>query len=419
MATALSKKQGQIAPASHSSRRLQHILNENPIPARRVVDKHVRHRANQPAVLKDGAAAHALHDAAGLFQQLRVRHADDHAALGKTRLARYFHNLHSVFPHAGCIHRAQDGRRALVHGAAAADGQAVRVEGVRGRGGHAAVDAVGAVAREGAQHAVFAQEAALQLARIALLALAHVHHIRRHDLALSNGQDLLRVRIGDGVAQRAVHRALAGLDLAVEGQRAYTGGGIAHPGADAEIAALAVAARLQGEQQPFFAAQNGQGQRRALIGRHLLGQIVGAGHGLTIRLGDDVAGLDARHARRAERAAEIAGAHHQHALGAHGHAHGLSARVEAQIVGNLHPHLADGQKAEQADGGRGRAQLFIGGGAGRHGQFTRIGQGEIRRLRARYAEGVGQGAQKLRLRRKPDRQHQQAQQPAGQPAFAG
>ena len=37
----------------------------------------MRHRADEPAVLQNGAAAHALHDAAGRGQQVRVRDGDE------------------------------------------------------------------------------------------------------------------------------------------------------------------------------------------------------------------------------------------------------------------------------------------------------------------------------------------------------
>ena len=51
---------------------IEHIFNKNAIARRGIVDQHVGHRANQFAVLDDGAAAHACHDAAGGGEQLRV-----------------------------------------------------------------------------------------------------------------------------------------------------------------------------------------------------------------------------------------------------------------------------------------------------------------------------------------------------------
>ena len=39
-------------------RRIHHILNEYPVPRRRVVDENVGHRSDQLAVLNDGGARH-------------------------------------------------------------------------------------------------------------------------------------------------------------------------------------------------------------------------------------------------------------------------------------------------------------------------------------------------------------------------
>ena len=41
-----------------SLRRLQHILDKDPVPRRRIVHQHMGHRPNQPAVLQDRAARH-------------------------------------------------------------------------------------------------------------------------------------------------------------------------------------------------------------------------------------------------------------------------------------------------------------------------------------------------------------------------
>ena len=40
------------------SRRIQHILNENPVAPGGVIDQHMGHGSHQSAVLDDGAAAH-------------------------------------------------------------------------------------------------------------------------------------------------------------------------------------------------------------------------------------------------------------------------------------------------------------------------------------------------------------------------
>ena len=48
----------ETRPLRISSRRIQHILNKNPIPSRRVIHQDVRHRAHQLAVLDYGRTAH-------------------------------------------------------------------------------------------------------------------------------------------------------------------------------------------------------------------------------------------------------------------------------------------------------------------------------------------------------------------------
>ena len=48
----------QNAPVILLSRRVQHVINKNPIPSRRVIDQNVCNRADQLPILNDRAAAH-------------------------------------------------------------------------------------------------------------------------------------------------------------------------------------------------------------------------------------------------------------------------------------------------------------------------------------------------------------------------
>ena len=48
----------KIDPVKTLSRRIQHIFDIDPIPPYRVIDEHMRDRANQPPILNDGAATH-------------------------------------------------------------------------------------------------------------------------------------------------------------------------------------------------------------------------------------------------------------------------------------------------------------------------------------------------------------------------
>ena len=58
---------------------LQHPVDVQPVALGWVADEHVGYRADDPAILDNGAAAHALHDAAGDGQQVGVGDLDDHA----------------------------------------------------------------------------------------------------------------------------------------------------------------------------------------------------------------------------------------------------------------------------------------------------------------------------------------------------
>ena len=73
------------------SRRIQHILNKNPIPSRRIIYQHMRHRSNELPILNDRAAAHALHDAACLLQQTRIRYAQQQIPSVFCRRLELFH----------------------------------------------------------------------------------------------------------------------------------------------------------------------------------------------------------------------------------------------------------------------------------------------------------------------------------------
>ena len=60
-------------------RGVEHVFNENPVPRCRIVDENVGDGTDELAVLNDGGAAHALYDAAGLFQELSIGHFDGEA----------------------------------------------------------------------------------------------------------------------------------------------------------------------------------------------------------------------------------------------------------------------------------------------------------------------------------------------------
>lgn len=56
-----------------------HPVRENRVALGRIVDKNMRHSTDQPVILDDRTAAHALHDPAAVRKQTAVRHCDLHA----------------------------------------------------------------------------------------------------------------------------------------------------------------------------------------------------------------------------------------------------------------------------------------------------------------------------------------------------
>ena len=118
----------------------------------------MRYRADQLAVLDDGAAAHALHDAAGRVQQARIGHAQHHAFGGGSVLLADMGDFDGVLLHAASADGAEDGRRARMDGRARADGQAVGIERVRHGRGYRAADAEGRVLCNVAQDGGVLQE---------------------------------------------------------------------------------------------------------------------------------------------------------------------------------------------------------------------------------------------------------------------
>ena len=78
--------------SGHGMCLFQHGLCKNTVASCRVIDQHMGHCTHQPSVLQDGAAAHPLHDAAGLRQQCRVGDAQHHVAV---RVGTDSTNLHN------------------------------------------------------------------------------------------------------------------------------------------------------------------------------------------------------------------------------------------------------------------------------------------------------------------------------------
>ena len=80
----------------HPDSMSQHILHQNSIPSRRILNKNVRDCSDEFSVLDDGAAAHALDDPAGQGQKFRIGYANDHVLVVAVGGVVYFLNLNLV-----------------------------------------------------------------------------------------------------------------------------------------------------------------------------------------------------------------------------------------------------------------------------------------------------------------------------------
>ena len=68
-------------PAFSLPRRVEHIINEDPITAGGVIYEDVGDRANQLSVLYDRTAAHSLDDASRFLKQSLIRDFDEKATI--------------------------------------------------------------------------------------------------------------------------------------------------------------------------------------------------------------------------------------------------------------------------------------------------------------------------------------------------
>ena len=91
----------------------EHIFNENPITPRRIVDEHVRDRADDLAVLNNRAAGHSLHDTSGFFDQLGIGDRDNEILVA-ARIPRDAGNGNIIFPGAVTADGAADFCRAFL-----------------------------------------------------------------------------------------------------------------------------------------------------------------------------------------------------------------------------------------------------------------------------------------------------------------
>ncbi len=157
----------------------------------------MRHRADESAVLQDGAAAHALHDAAGRREQRGVCDGD-----GKARARPVVidsRDVHGVRLHGVARDRGQDGRAAGPDGVC---GRGLNRRAVRRRV-ERAEDTEQAVALDRTD-AVGGIEAADQLTGRAVPARTHIRNDGREHAAVAQRHERTARLIRDAVAERAV-----------------------------------------------------------------------------------------------------------------------------------------------------------------------------------------------------------------------
>ena len=157
----------------------------------------MRHRADESAVLQDGAAAHALHDTAGRREQRGVRDGD-----GKARARSVVidpRDVHGVRLHGVARDRGQDGRAA---GPDRACGRGLDRRAVRRRV-ERAEDSEQAVALDRSD-AVGGIEAADQLTGRAVPARTHIRNDGREHAAVAQRHEHAARLVRDAVAERAV-----------------------------------------------------------------------------------------------------------------------------------------------------------------------------------------------------------------------
>ena len=244
-------------------------------------------------------------------------------------------------------------------------------------------------------------------------------------MALAYGEHLARVAIGDGMSQSGIAVSFR----VNEAQRAHAGGGVPHPCAHAVEAGGFVLFGGQGQGKGVVAPLDGDGQRLPAAGFHLLGQAVDGVHRLTCDLGDQVTGLDTGQPGGAGKAAQVAGAHHQHALGVQRHAHGLTAGIEGQVIPDIDGYLTQWKQPKQADGGCGCLWIHLREGLPGVGirrqrgalqvDFQGEGCGQVHLLPGGDGQGIRQGTQQGGLGREMHHQQHRGQQPAGDPAGTG
>ena len=273
----------------------------------------MRHRAHQLAVLEDGAAAHALDDAAGQGAELLIRHGQHHVlALAVPVDAG---DPHRKLPHLTAVHGGQDGGGPGTKFAYLRDLPVKRALGD-------AVNAAVAVDLHAAQDRA-AGKISVQRPRHACGPRRDAVDLRLRDAARLQRHRLARDLIGDAVAQGAVGAAVR----VAEGHGADAGDRVPQPHAQHPLPLVRQHRLHKKFPQPLSPAHR-QLHRIAPGAAHGADQLRRAVDLLPVHPQDTVSLLQARLRRRAAAALfrfHLGYSRHQHALRPDPDAHRLSA----------------------------------------------------------------------------------------------
>ena len=300
----------------------------------------MRHRADEAAILDDGAAAHALDDAAGAGQELRIGHAEH--GVGAAGIPVDAVDLHGVLARLAPFDRGDDGGRPRADHAHLQPSAAQAVEG-------RAEDAVFGVALDAAEHPAEIGHA-VQLPGRAGGAGLDGDDLRVRDAALPQGHGEAAAAVVDAVAEGAEDPALR----VTEGQRADAGQAVAQQDAQHGPAVLpGGGGDLERELLRPAPEAEGEGPRRVFHRVHQRRRV----RDLPSPGADDqVALADPRvlcRAAAALRGLHRAQARHQHALGADLDADGLPAHQKLLRIGRQR------QPAEERKGPQSRYDRFF------------------------------------------------------------
>ena len=275
------------------------------------------HSPYQLSVLKNGTAAHPLHDPAGGGDQVRIRDGDHHFPAVRG-VWEPFQNFNGILPHLVPGHIGPDRCRSL-HGIAHRQSLTRRKGAVRRKRAENAAVGIGAQRAKVAGQVKIAP----QLPGTAAAPLLHRLHGGGQDGAAAEGHQSHGIAVGDPVSQRA---EIAGCGIVI-GHGADARHAVPDPCADAADA-LFIPFRLhrEGQRAALPLDLQRRGVRSVFLQQGL--ELLRGGHGLAAALHDHVAGFQAAGPGRSTALRQL---YHHHAPGKQLHPYGVSHRDQTAL----------------------------------------------------------------------------------------